>query len=322
MMNLMQNRKCYIDVLKVFAIFMVLNSHFDTLYPNSMFACGGAAANSLFFIISGYFCVIRDSNGGGWLYGRIIKLYIPVWILTGIKTIVSGRPDSFLLFLKRFIWPTDYWFIAALVIFYIIFLFLNKLKKISCDFKLITFIFLVLYFAYYLFLFDRKRWDVEASGLLSLAGSFKLIYYFYIFWLGNWIRQNNKIKIKNTVLLLVIGISSFLGSLLVRLFIVKGIIPKDVQFLSQFLNIVFSFAMMITFLNSEQWYLKHSSLFFRTIIQSLSNLSLEIYLVQFDVIKYGSKILFPINIIFTVIVVIILAFFLNRISFIVVRNVT
>ena len=43
-----------LNLMKVFAILLVFNSHCDPLYPVSYLATGGALGNSLFFIISGY----------------------------------------------------------------------------------------------------------------------------------------------------------------------------------------------------------------------------------------------------------------------------
>ena len=59
-------RRQAIDALKVIAIFMVLNSHLDFLYPIPALAAGGAAGNSLFFIISGFFVRFKDQKKHGY----------------------------------------------------------------------------------------------------------------------------------------------------------------------------------------------------------------------------------------------------------------
>ena len=43
----------FLNLLRVFAVFLVFNSHCDALYPVSALATGGAMGNALFFVISG-----------------------------------------------------------------------------------------------------------------------------------------------------------------------------------------------------------------------------------------------------------------------------
>lgn len=44
----------FIDYLKTVAVLLVINSHFDCLYPIPALATGGAMGNALFFIVSGF----------------------------------------------------------------------------------------------------------------------------------------------------------------------------------------------------------------------------------------------------------------------------
>lgn len=299
-----------IDFLKVVAIFMVLNSHFDSLYPNPMFAVGGAAANSLFFIISGYFCTIRGPRIK-WLFRKIVRLYLPAWVVSVIEGFMMGFPSSFPHFLLRYIWPTGFWFVGALILFYFLYAILDRLNWIG-NLKGLTIAFIVIYFFYYFLLFDRTNWSVEASGLTTLAGAFKLVYGCYIFLLGVWLRKNaSHVKI-NTMLLFLIGIGAFVGSMVYKLLIYKEIIPMGFQCATQFMNVVFAFSMLMVALRCEQPYLTHTSKRFRDVVAVLCTASLEIYLIQFDIIHVFEKVIFPLNVVGTLLIVVVLALLLNK----------
>lgn len=57
-----KKRDFSIDVLKFFAIFLIINSHSDIAYPRfSMLATGGAIGDCLFLFCSGYTLLL----GGG-----------------------------------------------------------------------------------------------------------------------------------------------------------------------------------------------------------------------------------------------------------------
>lgn len=64
------------DVLKLIAILVILNSHFDSLYPGKLrlLATGGTWGNALFFLISGYFTKI-DNDFFPYMKKRIIRLF-------------------------------------------------------------------------------------------------------------------------------------------------------------------------------------------------------------------------------------------------------
>ena len=51
----MQERDYSIDILKFFAVFLIINSHMDICYPKySVLATGGAIGDCLFLFASGY----------------------------------------------------------------------------------------------------------------------------------------------------------------------------------------------------------------------------------------------------------------------------
>ena len=165
----------------------------------------------------------------------------------------------------------------------------------------------MIYFAVYFIWVVKENVDVEKTSL-------RLIYGFYTFLLGTWLKKNyNRIAVRADILLSC-GVIVFLGSMVFRLLWRKGLVPVGLQFLSQFMNIVFAFAMLVAFLKYEELYSLKAGAWFKKWINFLSSISLEMYIVQFDVIDRFLQVKFPVNVAGTVIFTIALAAILNQIS--------
>ena len=70
-------RNIGIDWLKVFAVFLVMNSHMNICYPKYGFlASGGAIGDALFFFASGFTLFLgRHMRFDNWYKRRINRLY-------------------------------------------------------------------------------------------------------------------------------------------------------------------------------------------------------------------------------------------------------
>lgn len=152
----MTEKKHYalLDVLRVLAILLVLNSHFDPLYPISALATGGAAGNGLFFILSGYCLTLRPTfllHMGL----RALRLYPGVLIsffaqmIMGAKDI-TGLSSAF----SQLIWPTAFWFVGAIILFDALLYWVDKLD-FTHHFALFTIVMTALYITAYLLIVDK-----------------------------------------------------------------------------------------------------------------------------------------------------------------------
>ena len=111
-------RNTGIDWLKVLAVFLVMNSHMQICYPKCGFlASGGAMGDALFFFASGFTLFLgRSMRFDNWYKRRIIRIY-PSIIATAIITwAIWKNVDSIgdILLGKR------YWFIGCILIYYIL----------------------------------------------------------------------------------------------------------------------------------------------------------------------------------------------------------
>lgn len=282
----------FLNLLRVFAIFLVFNSHCDALYPVSALATGGAMGNALFFVISGFLLRIRDPFLPH-MYRRLIRLYPGVLIMTSLSLLLGERMiGSFRELVQNYIWPTSFWFVGALVLFDMLLYGLHKLRFTE-HFWSYTAVMLILYFAAYVLLVDKSKWSVEAAGLASPAQCFKLIYYFYIYTLGYAIGQTPD---RAARVLPVPAVTAFLLSFVCKALYVWRPALLKFQFVSQFLGILFAWTALETTLAWEDAYRARTGIRFRGVVSALAAASFEIYLVQFTAIRFCVGIPFPLNI--------------------------
>lgn len=310
-------RYLFIEFLRPIAAILILNSHFDSLYPISAMATGGSIGNSIFFAVSGFcLCPIKD-NFTKWMGKRIAKLYVPTIIMALVSTMLSRgvqELNTFLEFIYTFIWPTNYWFVGAIALFYLlyyIFDFINSNKKFAVLFAIIC----IIYFIYYSFL-DTSSWVIEANGISSVEGCFKLIYYFSIMMMGKWFRVNINYKFTHTKTYFSMAVLSFISIYAFKYLMTKYSVLFRFQFLnhvSTFLLIIFIFMLGLSLETS----FKKISTKCLNLLKIIGNITLEMYLVQFIIIDLISKmeyLIFPINAFLALLLVFFMAYILKVLS--------
>lgn len=120
-----------IDLLKFFAVLLIINSHFDEQYVCCKeLATGGAIGDALFFFCSGYTLFLgRLGRFDAWYKRRVRRIYPSVIALAFITALFYFDGISFL-------WVMFYnagWFVGCIMIYYILLYFvrrycLNRLK--------------------------------------------------------------------------------------------------------------------------------------------------------------------------------------------------
>lgn len=108
---------------------LITLSHLDAFVPDPRIATGGAIGNSFFFFLSGYglTCSLNAARTGSpghslgaYLGKRIGRLYPAVFIVASAMVAigmvrVTGMADL----AATFVWPTPFWFISAVMVFYL-----------------------------------------------------------------------------------------------------------------------------------------------------------------------------------------------------------
>lgn len=176
-----------IDLLKILAVFLVLNSHMGMCYEKfSFLATGGAIGDALFFFVSGFTLFLGGNyRFDNWYKRRIFRIYPTVLAVGIISCLFLGNEDSFLdvLTAKR------YWFVRCIFLYYAL------LYPVKCCVKNAYVLFAVLsavFFVGFFFLYDH-----ESEGLFWGSNSyFRWFYFFLITLQGAVIGRNDRVVFK------------------------------------------------------------------------------------------------------------------------------
>lgn len=311
---------CFVNLLKAFAAILIINSHYDTIYPISALATGGAIGNALFFAISGFCLYPITIKFKKWFFNKIIKIYIPTLLMSTIALFTYLKDEySIGSMLFIIIWPTIFWFVGAIILFYALYYILRNVRT-NRNFIFIGMGLMLIYFIYYIFLLDTSSWVIESKGLNSISGYFKLIYYFAAMMMGKWFRINCNNIHKNKLFGTTGMILSFMSIYAFKFFIANNTQYMYLQFLNQFsviLFVYFTFSLFAELEKNIKFY--RNTRIYKT-ISFVSDLTLYLYLVQFFVISSVEKYMFPFNFIFATILIFLLAILLHYISEFVYKN--
>lgn len=316
-----KKRRFAFDVLKLAAVLLVFNSHLDALYPDRLkfLATGGIWGNTLFFAVSGYFVNV-DTGFGGYLKKKIIRLYPSVIVFTVIslvfhlRDIVIGDVGDIV---AEFIWPTYYWFVGTLILYYLLIYLLEKKRIVSSKFPFFLIGSGVLLLLCFACCSAQNIWCMEKMGFDTFEGWLKIIYYFPVFSLGYYLKKNNgvcrKVGMKTSVLLIAIGGIGYMGY---KLLLVKAYIPMIFQIFAPVLLFLLASGALCFTVGCEKRAesSRNKAAVPEKVVSFLSALSLEVYLVQFPVIHLMENSIFPINIVLALLITFGLAYLLKKLS--------
>jgi len=124
--------------LMVLACALIVNSHLKGFCPRAFCAADGLLGNSLFYLLSGFGLQLSQASQNrpflSYYRRRLIRLYPAVIVCLLAFALIAG--DAFsgwtvMPYLQRFIWPTHYTFIKAIVPFYAVYYFIMRLRRPS-----------------------------------------------------------------------------------------------------------------------------------------------------------------------------------------------
>ncbi|MCR5746826.1 MAG: acyltransferase family protein [Lachnospiraceae bacterium] len=166
-----------IYIIKAAACIMIFLYHCNTILPGEwkfLTLFGQDLGNNLFFMVSGfalYPSIVRTGKNRffPWYFKRLIRI-LPMTVIAYILTYLMGYysfSDKNQLFVV-FIYPTLYWFITAILIFYILVFFIGKYCKIRTGCIMCAILAVM-----YLLLTGRQE-RLYVIGLLSMLSGFYL----------------------------------------------------------------------------------------------------------------------------------------------------
>lgn len=279
----MQQRNYAIDLIKFIAVLFITNSHYIPLYKdiNTSLATLGVHGNALFFFASGYVLTlgknINEMSFQDWYKKRIVRIW-PTFIVWAIFASLVFKAN---ITWENILIAKGYWFIQCIMISYILlFIILKYQKKYINKYIIGSIIITTLCF----FIMPQSTGSIYHSSLHWIC-------YFPSMILGLYLGVNTRLRCRFSL------IKCFFSFFLYFVIMNFGKGKTGILYYSQILAIIP--------LNAFIYYLFmwFSSINLKTISQKfiwkpiywIASLSLEIYIVQFNVITDKFNSLFPFN---------------------------
>ena len=130
-----------VAVMKAMAAFFITWFHFKWTVPESFanLFVGGAIGNSIFFYCSGYLLSFREEKfAGEWILKKVLRLMPSVWVFMLLAVSCDFfRDNSNGYAWYNWLYPTTYWFVNAILVFFVVMYFLEKflIGKVNLVYK-------------------------------------------------------------------------------------------------------------------------------------------------------------------------------------------
>jgi len=269
----------------------------------------GLLGDVIFFAVSGFCLYNINGNFMQWYSKRIKRIYPTVWIITIIYLLLGFYTFEDMNILQYMIYPTYYHFIASIIVLYLLYYAIIKSKKLSTRLPHIIGITCIIQLLIYVLLYDKTYYHIDTVREPMIRFLF-----FEAMLMGAYFRQNkekflNKNKVSNWIIT---------GSLLCAYFASKLIFTKFdslsyMQILNQYILIATLFFILKSFAGIDGK-LEKLPKYVKGIISFISQITLEIYLVQYVIIPRLAHIVFPLNWLIITAIIIVSAFLLHKIS--------
>ena len=143
-----------------------------------------------------------------------------------------------------------------------------------------------------------------------------MLYGFIAMMIGSLIYdyKNNEILKSRRAIWLCLGVASCGGFLMTKLLLNRIQILMRFQFMTQVFSVAFAVFMMLAGIGYEMEIQKVVKTRTGRVIKLISACSLEIYLVQFAIIGYLKRIMFPVNLIVIVTLILAAAYMVHELS--------
>lgn len=304
----MKDKKHFINLLRVLAAVCITNSHLANVWPASGIASGGMLGDVLFFAISGY-CLYRPEfkmqDFGRWYIKRIRRIYITVILIALLTGFFTGFPSSVSGWLHTFIYPTNYHFVASIMVLYIVYyVWMNLLKRWKISIGISAVVFLGAVLIVYVLTFDKSWYHIDV-----VEDHFIRFLFFAAMLLGSYFREAEQKTEKLTAnnawkngMLAVVSIIVY--------FAVRLAVPRFGLYAVQILTwaaILFALYCIIRWAESLEIFLIKLPDKAKAILEFFAGITLQIYLVQFPIIERFETLIFPINLLVIVALIIVAA---------------
>lgn len=267
--------------LRALAALIITNSHYTGVYPTDIIANGGLLGDVIFFAVSG-FCLYNVKLGfGKWFLRRVFRVYPAPIIITAVYMLIGFYPyaESFLDGIRWFIFPTYYHFVASILVLYIPLYFVLKYDKFKDNILLVLLVVFVLHFLVYIFAYDTSYYHIDNVREPMIRFIFFESMLLGIYFRQNYLKFRENFKVSEWVLAILLFVLYFISKMLFA----RNRLLSDYQILNQVILIVLLYFVIKCFISIDIWLekLPHS---IKKVITFISEITLEIYVVQYALI--------------------------------------
>ena len=282
-----------ITVLRALAAILITNSHYTGVYPTDIIANGELLGDVIFFAVSG-FCLYNVKIGfGKWYLRRIARVYPAPIIITAVYMLIGfyAAPQNIGEVVGWFIYPTNYHFVASIVLLYIPFYFVAKFEKLRKNILWVMLGVLVAYLLVYIFVYDRSYYHID-----NVREPMIRFLFFISMLLGAYFKQNfEEFKNKFRIWDLIIAFAVFVLYFITKIMLSKAKMPSEFQVINQAVLIALLYMVMKCFAGIDSR-LEKMPFPIKKIITLISEITLEIYVVQYAIIpRLAGCFGFPVN---------------------------
>lgn len=295
-----RERDIAIDIVKFMAVFLIINSHADIMYPKlKILATGGAIGDCLFLFCSGFTLFMgAQTSFGNYYKRRIARIYPSVFASVVFIHLKNQNPMidwTELVCAKPFI--------VAIMVYYIFLYFIRKyaINKISLIFAVTIVITLLTYIGF------PYKYETGSKGLYGITSYYRWIPYFGAMLLGAYTGIKRKLLRYNgwmdlvkliTCLILFYGIQ----------FAAKKyplVAPWQIVTIAPLMGIVMYF---YKWCNNGFFRRIYESKAGKAVILTVGGLCLESYLIQYALFTSKLNHIWPLNLLIITLVILVCSY--------------
>lgn len=298
----------YVTVLRTIAAMLITNAHYAGVYPIEIIANGGLLGDVIFFAVSGFCLYNIKDNFVSWYKKRIFRIYPTVWIITILYLILGCYKLETMNILQYMLYPTYYHFIASIIVLYIIYYMIIKCKKMNEHISIVMIGIFIVQLVIYIFLYDKNYYhiDIVKESMIRFLFLESML-------LGALFRRNmeNNMNENKAINWIIAGVFFILY------FCSKSIFLKNIfveyQIINQIVLFILVYYIFRAFagINDKLEKLPNKV---KNAINFIAKITLEIYLVQYEIIPVFKDIVFPLNWIAITVIIILSAYLLHIIT--------
>lgn len=195
----------FVTVLRALAAMLITNSHYVGVYPTDLIANGGLLGDVIFFAVSGFCLCNPKVNFFRWYGKRIVRIYPQVVLLTAFYLIIGVLSREEHTAFGWFVYPTNFHFIASIMLLYIPLYFLMRAPKLKAHLPAVLATVLLLQLIVYLAFVDKSTYNIDAVSkpfIRFLYAAAMLIGAYFRLHLDKYRNQN---RVRNWILLFFAG---------------------------------------------------------------------------------------------------------------------